>query len=162
MIAKLEDLDPVTKQYWTEEDFQELEVATTFSGLRQVAQRVILKMPRPIVQVCGPISTGGLGNVPDNLQIFQSYIERLQKRGIHVFNQMPFEGPMGRIKLAQTDRSGEKGILYDFYLPLFQSGLISKLYFMPNWYDSIGASWELAQAVRLQIPWEIIWEKLDC
>ncbi len=161
MILKLGDLDPVTKQYWTEEDFKELEVAKTFAGLRLVAQRVILRMPRPIVQVCGPISTGGLGNVPDNLQIFQAYIERLQNRGINVFNQMPFEGPMGRIKLAQTDRGGEKGILYDFYLPLFQSGLISKLYFMPNWYDSIGASWELAQAVRLQIPWELLWEKLD-
>ncbi len=155
------ELDATTKQYWTAEDYAAMEATETFGGLRKIAQRVILRMPRPIVQVCGPISTGGLGVIPDNLMIFQAYIEKLQARGENVFNQMPFERPIGRIKLSKLDHGGEKAILYDFYLPIFQSGLISKLYFMPNWYDSIGASWEYAQAIRLRIPREILWEKLD-
>ena len=138
-----------TAQYWKEEDFEGVKQAKDFKELYVIAEKILKIMPRPIVQVCGPIGTGGLGNVEDNLKAFDKTIRYLQAKGLNVFDQMPFEWPMQDLKKKVTD--GANTILQDFYLPLFESGKIKTLYFIKGWETSYGANWEHDQAKRIGI-----------
>lgn len=134
----------------TAEDAAALESAVSFEELRDVALRVIARMPQPVSGVCGPITTGGAGSMEKNLERFEEAIRRLQESGQRVFNQLPFEAPMQRIKSYPYYKSGNH-LLETFYLPIFESGLIRQLYFLPGWESSFGATWEHGQAVRLGI-----------
>ncbi len=144
-------MNKITARYWTGWDLERLRQAKNILDLRRIAFSVINRMPQPVVQVCGPISTGGLGSIPENLAVFRRYIEAMQKEGRNVFDQMPFEPTMQRIRATRQDRVIERSILYDFYLPLFESGAVSELVFMPNWKESIGACWEFAQGTALKL-----------
>ncbi len=119
--------------------------------MRDIAFRVLSRMPQPIEQVCGPISTGGRGSLLANLIAFNEVIVELQAQGKHVFDQMPFEQPMQRVKAGLPLDQYPTILLDEFYLPIFESGLIQKLQFMPEWESSFGARWEHAQAERLGI-----------
>ncbi|PIR68152.1 hypothetical protein COU49_02245 [Candidatus Nomurabacteria bacterium CG10_big_fil_rev_8_21_14_0_10_35_16] len=120
-----------TKKYWEDKDWNDLEKAKSVADLYIIAKRIISRIPKPFVQVCGPIGTGGLGSIEANLKLFNKAIKKLQNQGINVFDQMPFEKPMQKLH----DKSVAKGkypenILTDFYCPLFESGLISTFYFL--------------------------------
>lgn len=146
------EFSEITKQYWTKEDWENLEKAESIGDLYIIAQNIISKMPKPFVQVCGPIATGGLGSFETNLNAFNETIKELQKQGLTVFDQMPFEKPMQRIK-KKIISNGEYAdfILTDFYYPIFESGLVSAFYFMPNWQTSFGAKCEHEKAKELGI-----------
>lgn len=144
-------LNNITKEYWTEEDIAEVKSAKDFKDLYRIAERILNKMPQPIAQVCGPIGTGGLGTIEANLEAFSEAIQALQKKGYTVFDQMPFEWPMQGIKFNLPAGVYPESILTDFYLPIFESGLVTTFYFMPNWKSSRGANWEHEQAKRLGI-----------
>ncbi len=140
-----------TAQYWKEEDFEGVKQAKDFKELYVIAEKILKIMPHPIVQVCGPIGTGGLGNVEDNLKAFDKTIRYLQAKGLNVFDQMPFEWPMQVMKFNLLEGVYPESILTDFYMPIFESGLVSEFYFMPNWQTSRGAKWEHEEAKRLGI-----------
>jgi hypothetical protein len=145
-------ISEVTQKYWTSEDFLELNQADTVASMYAIARRVIGRMPRPIVEVCGPIASGGLGNPEANLELFNKTIQKLQDQALNVFDQMPFEIPMQQLKKKLAHPSE---ILDGFYLPLFESKDISTLYFIPNWQSSIGSNWEHDLGKKLGI--EIIY-----
>lgn len=134
--------------YWEEEDVEQLAHARTFDELRQIATRVLRRMPRPIGQVCRPISTGTASTIEENLERMHAAIEKLKATGATVFNQVPFEMPMQRIK-SRYPNLGNTKLLSEFYLPLFKARLIDTLYFLPGWESSQGATWEHEQALRL-------------
>jgi len=140
-----------TAKYWADEDLAEIKNAKDFKELCVVAMRVLNKMPQPVASVCGPIGTGGAGNVEDNLKAFDEAIKSLQDKGLNIFDQMPFEWPMQVMKFELPKDVYPEDILTDFYLPIFESGLIKEFYFMPNWRTSKGANWEHGQAERLGI-----------
>ncbi len=144
-----------TLKYWRDTDFVDLENAHTAKEMFLITERIISRMPRPIVQVCGPIATGGLGSLEANLGAFNEEIKKLQSKGLHVFDQMPFEMPMQKLKKDLKPGEYAYSILDDFYLPLFKSGNISALYFMPNWQTSKGAQWEheLAKDLGIEIKY---------
>lgn len=150
------DLNHSTRQYWTDEDILLLEQAESTEHMLDIALRVLHRMPEPIGQVCGPISTGGRGSIVENLIAFNETILFLQSEGRIIFNQMPFEAPMQRIKTTLPPGEYATALLTDFYLPIFTSGLIKKLYFMPDWESSKGAKWEHDQAKQLGIEIEYI------
>lgn len=145
------EISKITQSYWTEQDNEEVKIATDFKSLFVIANRILHRMPEPIVQVCGPIGTGGLGSVDANLNAFNIVIHELQSQGLNVFDQMPFEWPMQAIKFNLDASIYPEAILTDFYLPLFESGLITALYFMKGWESSKGANWEHAKALELGI-----------
>lgn len=143
------------QSYYTEEDSLLIQEAKSFKDLFFVAYKVLSKMPAPTIQVCGPISTGGLGNVEANIKNLQKTIVRLSEKGYVVFDQMPLEQKIA--ELASTwikENPREKycyPILEDLYKPIFESGFIKELWFLPGWKSSHGATWERAQAERLGI-----------
>ncbi len=135
--------------YWTPFNIFDLRNAETFNTLFDIAHQVLLRMPQPVAMVCGPITSGGLGSREKNLEVFRKTIKSLSDNGIIVFSQMPFEEPMWRIqkKIEATLYYKEGGsILESFYLPIFESGLVKKFYFIPGWETSMGATWEHSQA----------------
>lgn len=134
-------------EWWMPEDRHDIEHAGTFTDLGAIALRIVARMPQPLGQVCGPISTGGAGSIEANLRRFRETIESLTRAGENIFDQMPFEEPMFEIR----KRTGGATLLEDFYGPLFRSGLIRKLFFVPQWHTSVGANWEREQAMRLRI-----------
>ncbi len=136
--------------HWTKEDLALLARTETCADMFTVAKRVLNRLPKPVVQVCGPISTGGAGSLKKNLALMDRAVELLHTHGRHVFSQLPFEEPMQRIKYAHQG-SYAMTLLDDFYKPLFESGLVDALYFLPAWQSSFGARWEYEQAKRLGI-----------
>ena len=144
--------------FWTEQDKDDLSRAKNFNELFQIAILVLQRLKitvepkkvscsarkRKVIMVCGPITSGGLGSVRDNLKVFGKYIRRMSSRGYAVFSQLRFEGAMWRIrtemKCSEEDRN--KMLLEIFYGQLFRSGYIDEFFFIPGWETSFGASWE--------------------
>ncbi len=134
----------ITLFYWTDKESKALERATSAKEMLPIALTVISRMPQgKIHQVCGPIGSGGhidlLGEedgIIANLNSFNNTIKYLQTEGLNVFDQMPFEGPMQKLKKPGVY---PREILEDFYWPLFESGLLYKLVFMKNYETSKGA-----------------------
>jgi hypothetical protein len=137
-------------KYWTTEAYNDLERASEFSHLFPIALKVVQKMPQPLGMVSGPITTGG-SSIDENVKVFAKIIGALAKEGKPVFNQLPFQNIMIRLWHEWPEPGYCMPILTDFYLPLFESGYIKKVYFIPGWEQSFGASWEHAQCKKLGI-----------
>jgi hypothetical protein len=141
-----------TKQYWDKDDLEKVNKVISIEELYTIAKKIVTKMPKPIVQVCGPISTGGQGSIEANLNLFNQTILSLQAQDLSVFDQMPFEESMARLSLElRAQGKYDNSILTDFYFPLFESGNISTFYFLPNWQSSVGARAEHQKAEELGI-----------
>lgn len=130
-----------------------LEKAETFEEMEQIALEVLKSMKQPIGQVCGPITTGGHGSIEKNLEEIDNTIRKLNREQKNIFNQIPFEKPLQKIKEKIDLPPEEKNLklLNGLYLPIFKSGLVKTLYFMPNWESSHGARWEHEKAKELGI-----------
>lgn len=143
-----------TLSYWAKEDFEELHSALSFQDMLPVAFRILRKMPHAkIHQVCGPIGSGGhiplLGEkegVIANLNSFNRAIRYLQDQGYNVFDQMPFEEPIQKLKV---EGQYPHEVLTDFYWPIFESGFLHELHFMKNYATSRGAQAELLKAQEI-------------
>lgn len=138
-------------QYWTEEDIAALDAATKFGQLVDVAYHVIARMAKPVGMVCGPLTTGGMGNTEANMAHFGHAIAYLRRKGFSVFSQLPFQQAMSEIKNSMREGAVE-ALLNEFYLPLLQLNLLSYLVFLPGWQESVGASWEREKALEFGIP----------
>lgn len=122
-----------------------IESSISFGELAKIALGLITKLPQPLAQVSGPISTGGKGDVKENLKEFDDLIKLLKSNNINVFDQVPFENTIGKIKDV-WHKEGNDGycmpILEDFYRPIIKSGHIKYFFFLPDWETSYGAKWE--------------------
>ncbi|MFA5997453.1 MAG: DUF4406 domain-containing protein [Candidatus Paceibacterota bacterium] len=143
------EINKSTKQYWTEEDFTKLQEAQNIQDVFSIAKDVLSRMPDSLAQVCGPITSGGKGSIGENLKYLDEIIDELQKQGVHIFDQMPFEETFQRIAYSKTSTEDHDDILTEFYEPIFRSGKINTLYFVPDWESSRGAQWEYERAKRL-------------
>ncbi len=130
---------------WTPEWLARLAAVQTYEEAVKLAIDTLVVMPKPICQVCGPISTGGLGSSEQNLRVLNYAIRFLQEHGMTVFDQQPYEDTIRRL---QAD---DPAYLERFYLPIFKSGHITKFHFIPGWNTSVGTRWEHDQAVVLGI-----------
>jgi len=135
--------------FWTPHDIHALPLARSFSELTAIALSVLQRMPEPVGQVCGPISSGGLGSIEANLAVFDAAIGLLVADGKVVFDQMPFEEHFFRIIRNGWSTRTNNTLLVDFYQPLFETGSIRTLYFLHGWETSGGAMWERAFGKKL-------------
>ncbi|MDO8504804.1 MAG: hypothetical protein Q7S36_03030 [Candidatus Liptonbacteria bacterium] len=150
-------------KFWTEEDVKDAVRAAdnaSYLFLGAIALRILNRMrsERPaaiIAIVCGPITDGGtLGKreVMENLSRFDKKIQRLEEWGFLVFNQLPFEKYMSKIR-RKRPAEDPNILLEGFYRLLFESGIINIAYFLPNSQKSShGARWEKKLAKSLKMP----------
>lgn len=143
--------------YITAREAEKMKRATTYEKLGLLALGALERMgkatvPKPIGQVCGPITTGGLGSIEANLAEFSRWIEILQRRGLAIFDQIPFEEHLFRIwNQRDHDDQNNRELLEGFYTPILESGIVKTFYFIPGWSGSNGAMWEHREAVKLGI-----------
>ena len=146
------------RYYWTQDDLELLERVSSYREMRDIAFRVLQRIPRPTTQVCGPISTGGAGSIEKNVARLGKAIDHLHKNGHNIFNQLPFEDSMQRVRRIEGG-SYSVTLLEEFYLPIFESTFIQTLYFLPDWQSSRGATWEHDQAERLGL--QIVYSEIE-
>lgn len=127
--------------------------------LAEEALSEIEAIKKPVIQFCAPISTGGFGNLRDNLENLHSFIKHFDRSDISVFNQLKYERKMDKILRDHSEY--DYPLLDYFYKPIFSSGKISGLVFLPMWETSIGCRWEYDFAKTLNIPVCIIENTTD-
>jgi len=135
-------------KYMNEEHYNSIEIATSYAQLSEIALSVLKIIPEPVGQVCGPITSGGRGSFEANIKHFTNAINSLESRGINIFSQMPFEDKMQELKVVE---GYNWPVLHEFYQPIFESNLVRKLYFLPDWQESRGSCWEREQADKNKI-----------
>jgi len=137
-------------KFWLPYHHARVMVAPNFESLASVGLDILKDMPKPTIQVCGSLSSGGR-SIEENIKIFQLAIEHLCWN-YYVFNQLPFEAKMQRMIGDRTKSGYPYDLLEQFYLPIFKSGRIEILFFLRGWEKSIGANWEHEKATFLKIP----------
>lgn len=140
-------------QYYTKKHLHKISECKDYEEMVTVALEIQQDMPKPLAQVCGPVSTGGKGSIEKNLQILENAMYKLILQGINIFDQASFEEPMQKIRQESDETLNESNLelLEKFYKPLFESGLITIFYFLSDWQSSYGATWERKQTERLGI-----------
>lgn len=137
--------------HWKPHHLELVKTLDTYAGMRELAFAMLQDLPGPIIQVCGPLTTGGRGSFKANVEALHDAIHWLVGQGKNVFDQRPFETPMRRLVEARITPGYAYDLLTEFYLPLFESGHIKELHFLHDWESSTGARWEYEQGIRLGI-----------
>lgn len=149
-IEATEGCSTMSRHLMTAEHQERISVAPDHYSLWLVAKDILDLLPDSVGMVCGPISTGGLGDITANIARFNEAIDILTNHNIILFNQMPFESRLA--ELLELDETGyDWRILNHFYEPIFRTGIIKTKFFIPGWEGSTGASWERKQAEVLGI-----------
>ncbi len=131
--------------------------ANSFTELVPIALTELSKFVTGAEMVCGPITTGGRGSIEANIEVFNATIAALQSEDKPIFNQVPYEEQILRLRMLWETVSPENvgkycmPLLEDFYLPLFKSGHFRHGWFIPGWQSSYGATWERRQLSELGI-----------
>lgn len=137
---------------------EDLERASTLGYLAAVANSVLFRMEKEkgprIVQICGPMSTGGLGNLKANILRFKRAIFVAEHHGLIVFDQTNLKDAVERITGYKDSGEYCVDILETLYRKIFETGFISGALFLPGWQSSVGASWERQLLIELGIPVE--------
>ena len=132
-------------------------IADSFSALSLLALAELRQKGLSFAIVCGPITTGGRDSVEENVRAIRLVIDHLTKYWEEqIFDQLPYEATLWTLKDEWEAQECHTGyctpLLKEFYLPVYQSGLIHRAYFLPGWDSSIGARWEREQLTQLKIP----------
>ncbi|HRH26178.1 MAG TPA: hypothetical protein PLF31_01760 [Candidatus Paceibacterota bacterium] len=141
--------------YWTSVEEEAVESAKSMNELADIALGVLESMAaqkKPIVEICGAMSTGGFENdIKQNMALFEAMIDAATEKGHIVFNQLVFQRAMDRFRPDPSVKHYAWEILDVFYGKVFASGYIGQLFFSPNWFTSVGASWELLESFKLRM-----------
>jgi hypothetical protein len=133
-------------KYWTDSDHQSLKQTTSFTELGLLAISIVRRFTGKVNMVSGPISTGGVGTIQGNKDVFMAVIEILAQDQKNIFSQMPFEDKIVELykkwRLNNPQQSYCMPILEEFYEPLFSTGKVECLNFIYDWESSFGAKWE--------------------
>ncbi len=139
-------IGPSADEWYSRQDLEDIQSASTITSLLGVALRIIRRQEArwPIDILCGPMTTGGTGDLEVNLKVFRRALDLLRQEDYRLFNQMPFQPVLARLASALPHRHGYCGaILTEFYFPLFETaleeGYFRKAVFLPNWNTSHGA-----------------------
>ena len=134
----------LSDQYWTENDIERLRMAKTLEEAGDIGVMILERMHasgKEIVQVCGPMTTGGLGTLSENMERFAIAIEQARAHGLLVFNQIPFQEAIERLT-SHLDEEYCTDILDIFFRKILGCGYVSRALFLSDWESSRGARWE--------------------
>ncbi len=143
---------------WVAREREAMNKATSLHDLAEIAIRALQFIHQTcdgeIVQICGPMSTGGLGNLKNNMDRFDFAVMKAEEMGVIVFNQAHFQDAMIRVIRFKEGQPYCVDLLEVFYRRVFESGFISRTLFLPDWSTSVGAIWEREVAQSLGIAVE--------
>jgi hypothetical protein len=122
--------------------------------LADKAIKVLKKLPQPVVRVSGPLTSGGLG-YEKNLHRFILAQQLLQSEGYTVFDY--YGDGYDERQILALELPWEEVMEY-YHKPIMATKLIGKVFMMPLWETSHGASWEHAYAVSLGLVIEYLSE----
>ena len=109
-----------------------------------------------IFELCGPITTGGVGSIQGNNDKMVRVVEKIRTMGHKVFAHTDYTKEILAIKseLQKHNRFYyyDWDLLYDCFDPLFASGLLDGLIFLEDFESSTGARWEYDMALKYGIP----------
>lgn len=134
-----------SNEFWTEEDAAHLRETTTLEEAGRIAIGVLERMRatgKEIVQVCGPMTTGGLGSLEANMERFRYAIARAKEEGLLIFDQTPFQEAIDTLTAHDGTNNYCDDILEVFFRGVLGSGHVSRALFLPDWESSRGACWE--------------------
>lgn len=133
--------------------FEKINQAENYSQLVPIALSILERMPNPIAQVCGPISTGGVGSIKCNLSILEKTISKVNSGKYTVFDQTGFEKPIQKMRQKQMESLSKEEtniiLLEEFYGKVLESKKIETLFFIYGWESSKGSIWENKKAKKL-------------
>lgn len=144
--------------HWTPKLKRALKLANTddLEDITEIALEVISRIPNRVDMVFGPITSGGLGNLRDNVTVMKRAIHILwHEENRDIFSQLPFKAKMLEFK-RKWDRQYPEAdycwpIMVNFYRKLFASGRISQGNFLYGWEESTGTKWEHEFAPKYRI-----------
>ena len=133
-----------TLEHWTEQDHRLAASCKNVGDLAHLGIALLreLSSKGAIAQLCGPMSTGGLGSRSANLSVFSQCIHISREQGLLVFNQLPFQGALHQLTADFSPEEKATTILECFWRPVFEAQIVSAAYFLPTWDTSRGAIWE--------------------
>jgi hypothetical protein len=153
---------------WEQRDVEDLASSRDFNHIGEIVLKVLLRSTRSVTMVSGPITSGGTQCKNQNLERYRKAMKFVASQGKHVFNQLPGEQALKkRFDHWMANRQNEADycwpLLEGVYAPLFTSGRVERLAFMPNWHTSTGSKWEHDMASHYDISIEYLpgnWEDL--
>jgi len=138
---------------WTEEEIQLLANATSLEEVGRISVQHLARIASTgsVIQLCGPMTTGGAGNLEANMQRFEQAIYNAAKEGHVTFNQIPIQSAIIRITDHHQTKIYNTDILDVLYAQIFECGHVKTAYFLPDWESSRGACWERERTSALGI-----------
>lgn len=132
----------------------------SFDYLADIAIRQLEPFNGQAEVVCGPISTGGCGDVFRNLLAFNHAIEVLQAHGRPMWSQIPFEAGLAELEFAWKKANPTEPyctpILTDFYFKFLTPRYIKRAWFLGGVYG-----WETSTGAKME--WTRLQEQgIDC
>lgn len=104
--------------------------------LTEKAIQRLESMTKPIVRICGPLTTYGV--YEENLRRFAQATDILTKKGYTVFDY--FEGE-DEERIREAEISWDD-VMEHYHKPILAAGLMDGAFFLPHWEESSGAVWE--------------------
>lgn len=137
--------------YWQQDEIEAINKSEQLEEAVQISLKIMRRIPDPVSMVSGPLTTGGLGSFEKNLWLFDLVITKLSADGHYIFSQLPTENLMNKVWRKWLEPRYCMPILEDYYQPIFESGLVRKVHFIPGWQKSFGARWEREECHRVGI-----------
>ncbi len=155
-------------KYINHKDIEDIFNASNFSQPREVALRILERMPANVVGICDPISNHPTeAGFPTEKKetLFAKTTRLLIENGYVVFDDRPFFKKINELKdIWFAENKNEeicKAIVKEFFEPLLETKKIKKLILLPNsenlyipyWEASYGASVHDIKVEKLPFNW---------
>lgn len=130
--------------------------APTLKALTERALADLVAMGGDVALVCGPISSGGLGDVDRNLDVFNATIASLRRSDPAVFDTLPFEAGILDLRNAweadpaHAGQSFATALMTEFYRPICEHSALTHAYFIPGWEASFGSTLQRGMLIALK------------
>jgi MOSC domain-containing protein YiiM len=141
------EFDSIQDNFWTKVERDTLLTAKNLEDLVRVALIILERMHRTgrrIIQVCAPMTTGGLGNYEANMEVFRRIIENAHQSSRYlVFDQDSFTDAILRLD-GKRDNKHEywHKLIDEFYGAIFRSGYFYGTVWVRGWRGSVGCRGE--------------------
>jgi hypothetical protein len=141
------EFDEIKDNFWTKVERDALAKATSLKEMVDIALVILGRMHRTgkkIIQVCAPMTTGGLGDYGENMKVFRRIIQNAHTSSKYlVFDQDAFTDVIDRLERERPDNHIYwHKLIEEFYGAIFASGYFYGTVWVRGWRGSTGCRGE--------------------